>query len=115
MKPHYFTLPLLLANLCLSAWAGQPGSVALAAAQPPAGRALAAQQVASGEELRRDDASFGRRLSPSELAELRQQVRQQWATAPEAVRSAELPPTGRNMPGSAAKDLSSPLPRSRQP
>jgi hypothetical protein len=115
MKPHLFTLPFLLAHLYLPAWAGQPETVATAAAQSPAGRASVAQQVASGEDLRRDDAVFGRRLSPSELAELRQQVRQQWATAPEAARSAELPPTARNMPGSGAKDPSSPVLRSRQP
>jgi hypothetical protein len=115
MKPHLLALPFLLANLCLPAWAGESEFVATAAARPQAGPMLVAQQVASGEDLRRDETAFGRRLSPSELAELRQQVREQWASAPEAARSAELPATGRNMSGPAPKDASSPVPRGQHP
>lgn len=41
--------------------------------------AVQAHRAAQREEIQREEASAGRRLTPAELAELRSQVRQQWA------------------------------------
>jgi len=117
MKLSFFSSSLLIVSLVgLSAWAGPTGAaptpaapLRLAGAKAPSAVAprdtqiTQATQVASGDDVRREEAAVGRRLTPQELAELRQQVRQQWATAPEAGRTAELPASGRIVPGPATK------------
>jgi hypothetical protein len=109
MKPFSAALPFLLVCSGLSAWAGPNGAAvpqrlsaakAGATAQNPASNGI---RVANGDDVRREEAAVGRRLTPQELAELRQQVRQQWATAPEAGRTAELPATGRIAPEPSVK------------
>ena len=47
------------------------------------------------EEVRREEAAAGRHLTAAELAQLREQVRQQWATRTEAIRFAESQPVER--------------------
>ena len=51
--------------------------------------AVEAHRAAKREEVRREEAAAGRRLTAAELAELRQQVRQQWTPRQ------ELAPLGR--------------------
>jgi hypothetical protein len=114
MKPLTFALSFLLAASGLPAWAG-PGSLSAAAQLAPAQVAVKGQEVAGGDDARREEAVVARRLSALELAELRQQVRQQWATAAEAGRSAELPSVERITPGAATKGEGLPAPRTARP
>ncbi|RZL89337.1 MAG: hypothetical protein EOP82_20005 [Variovorax sp.] len=68
--------------------------------------AVEAHRAATREEVRREEAAAGRRLTPAELAELRQQVRQQWAPRQDVIiQSAESQPAERAMPA--------PVPNSR--
>lgn len=108
---------LLIAGLCLPLW------VAAEAVWTPARgsdefntrdlrRAVRAHRFLDREELQREDSGGGRRLTPSELAQLREQVRQQWSgrTVPfaqadsrSAERMASMPVSGtiasqRNLP-----------------
>ncbi len=116
MKPSILTLSFLLAAAGLPAWAGPGGSsVASASLHLQAHDAAKGQQVASGEDVRREEAVAGRRLTPTELAELRQQVRQQWASAPEAGGSAELPPAERVSTEPASKGDGLPAPATARP
>src|ERR1700759_1983173 len=87
MKFHLFALPFLIAATASPAWSGPIASSPIA--MPHAGakpQVPAAVLVASGEETQRQEAASGRRLTPTELAELRQQVRQQWTSGPEVVQ-----------------------------
>ena len=87
--------------------------------------AVEAHRTATRDEVRREEAAAGRRLTPAELAELRQQVRQQWsprhdvlqsaATRHEAVPSGEPQPAERVMPPPAVKDAALAAPRSQRP
>ncbi|VTU35283.1 hypothetical protein H4CHR_03616 [Variovorax sp. PBS-H4] len=73
--------------------------------------AVAAHRAAKREEVMRQEAAAGRRLTPAELAELRQQVRQQWVPRvesrlelqPELIRSAESQPAERLTPAPCRK------------
>ena len=98
MKSTFLMLSLLVAGACQPIWAGPSGLLAVGGAPRLDGR----------------DAGAGRRLSPAELAQLRQQVRQQWAPAQDVVRSAESQPAERMMPQAPPRD---PLtaPRSQRP
>ena len=66
--------------LCLGAGGGVGGS----GAEPDVSSsnelrdAVTAQRALQREELRREEAGAGRRLTPSELFQLREQVRHQW-------------------------------------
>ncbi|MGO4390917.1 hypothetical protein AB4Z46_06125 [Variovorax sp. M-6] len=98
MKSNLLMLSLLLASWGLPTWAGPAGM--LGAGNAP--------------RMEARDGGAGRRLSPAELAQLRQQVRQQWAPAPEGVRSAESQPAERMMPDAPSKGAST-TPRSQRP
>jgi len=97
-------LPMLLVALHLPAVAGGTalrgddgrGELRNAVEAP-----LSAARV---QQVRHEDAAAGRRLTPAELAELREQVRRQWTPRQDAVRSAESQPTGRMMPGPVTDD-----------
>jgi hypothetical protein len=110
MKLHLFALPFLFAATAFSAWSGptaplpRPASLQ-AGAKAPATPVASGVQVASGEEVQRQEALSGRRLTPTELAELRQQVRQQWAGGPEVVQASQVPAGERIMPGAATKGV----------
>ena len=111
MKLHLFALPLLIAAAGFPAWSGPtgPGPKAVpanAGAKPAAAAASPALQVASGEEVQRQEVASGRRLTATELAQLRQQVRQQWAGGPEVVQASQVPAGERIMPGAATKGVS---------
>lgn len=79
--------------------------------------AVAAHRAAQREEVRRGEAIAGRRLTPAELFELRQQVRGQW-TPPAAgalLNSAESQPAERIVPVPPAAARSLPIaPRSER-
>jgi hypothetical protein len=60
--------------------------------------AVDAHRADKREEVRRQEAAAGRRLTAAELAELRQQVRQQWTPRQEVVHSAESQPAERMAP-----------------
>jgi hypothetical protein len=85
--------------------------------------AVEAHRAAKREEVRRQEAAAGRRLTPAELAELRQQVRQQWVPRPEPgpefrselVHSAESHPAERLVPAPAPKSSLLTAPRSQRP
>ena len=86
-------------------------------------KAVEAHRAAKREEVRRQEAAAGRRLTPAELAELRQQVRQQWVPRPEPVpelrpeliHSAESQPAERLVPGPSPKGSLLTAPRSQRP
>ncbi|WP_218668859.1 hypothetical protein [Variovorax sp. KK3] len=76
--------------------------------------AVEAHRAEKREEVRRQEAAAGRRLTPAELAELRQQVRQQWVPRqPELIQSAESHPAERMMPPPGSNLLTTP--RSQRP
>lgn len=51
--------------------------------------AVAAHRAEQREEIRHDEAVAGRRLTPAERAQLREQVRSQWPTRPDATQTAD--------------------------
>jgi len=85
--------------------------------------AVEAHRAAKREEVRRQEAAAGRRLTPAELAELRQQVRQQWVPRPdpipvlrpEVIHSAESQAAERMVPGPSPKNSALTAPRSQRP
>lgn len=98
MKSNFLVLSLLLASWGLPTWAGSAGMLG----------------VGGAPRVEARDGGAGRRLSPAELAQLRQQVRQQWAPAPGVVRSAESQPAERMMPDAPSKGALT-TPRSQRP
>lgn len=107
---------LLFADLGLSAWAGPPGPAPLGVQRRNELRvAVEAHRAATREEVQREEAAAGRRLTPAELAELRSQVREQWAPRQDVVRSAESQPAERIAPLSMSSDRLSTGPRSQRP
>jgi len=127
MKFKALTLSLLLANCCFPALAGSPGFVMVSDQQRSELRgAVEAHRTATRDEVRREEAAAGRRLTPAELAELRQQVRQQWSPRHDVLQSSaatrhEAVPLGgpqsaeRVMPPPAVKDAALAAPRSQRP
>jgi hypothetical protein len=98
----------LSAPFCLSAWAGPSGIVPVNDQRRNDLRAaVEAHRAAMRAETQRGEAIAGRRLTPAELAELRQQVRQQWAPQQQVARSAESQPAERIVP---APDFKGPAP-----
>ena len=98
MKSTFLMLSLLVAGACQPVWAGPSGLLG----------------VGGTPRVEGSDSSAGRRLSPAELAQLRQQVRQQWAPAQDVVRSAESQPAERIMPEAPPRDPMT-APRSQRP
>ena len=94
MKKNPLPYALLLAACSLPAFSGPSGP-----AVPPGLRdAVEAHRVATRDDMRRQEAEAGRRMSPAELAELRQQVRQQSLPRQEPIPSAESQPAERMVP-----------------
>jgi len=98
MKSKLVMLSLMVAASGLPAWAGPP--------------ALLAVGGPSSGDLR--GAGAGRRLTPAELAQLRQQVRQQWSPAQHLAQSAGSPTRERMMPDAPSQGAST-APRSQRP
>ncbi len=94
MKSIVLRVPFLLAFSAFPAF-GEPVAVARVAEQRSRNeaRSLAeAHRAGQREEVQRVEAAAGRRLTPAELAQLRQQVRQQWEPRQELVQSAQSQP-----------------------
>jgi hypothetical protein len=127
MKIPVLGSSILFLLLCcsLSAEAGAWGFIRTGDARgsevsSEARQAVAAHRAAKREEVRREEAAAGRRLTPAELAELRQQVRQQWMprqeVRPELIQSsAESGPAERLAPAALPKGNPVPAARSQRP
>ncbi len=97
MKSIVLRVPFLLAFTAFPAFS-EPVTFTRVAEQRSRNeaRSLAeAHRAGQREEVQRVEAAAGRRLTPAELAELRQQVRQQWEPRQELVRSAQSQPAQR--------------------
>lgn len=99
MKPNKFALPFLLTTFCLSAWAGSFNFLKI---NDQRRDSVDAQRPTTGSDVKRNEVAGGRRLTAAELAQLRQQVRQQWAPRQEIAKSAESQPAERIVPAPAA-------------
>ncbi len=74
------SLPVALVfSVCSVSWAATGFLQVGGATRHEVRQAVQAHRAAQREEVQREEASAGRRLTPAELAELRSQVRQQWA------------------------------------
>jgi hypothetical protein len=77
--------------------------------------AVEAHRASKREEVRREEAAAGRRLTAAELAELRQQVRQQWAPRQDVIQSAESQPAERMVTTPLSNGGVRVAPRSQRP
>jgi hypothetical protein len=100
MKTNKFALPFLLTTFCLSVWAG---SFNFLKTNDQRRDSVDAQRSTTGSDVKRNEVGGGRRLTAAELAQLRQQVRQQWAPRQEIAKSAESQPAERIVPAPATK------------
>jgi hypothetical protein len=98
MKSKLVMLSLMVAAAGLPVWAGPPGLLAVGGA--------------TGGDVR--GAGAGRRLTPAELAQLRQQVRQQWSPSQNLAQSAGSPAGERMMPDAPSQGALT-APRSQRP
>lgn len=88
-------LALLIVGACLPCWILAGGAVTPKQDPRDFGPrdlrdAVEAHRYAQREEVQHEEAWAGRRLTPSELAQLREQVRQQWPARILVVAPAEL-------------------------
>jgi len=67
----------------------------------PAARSANEARAQRREEVKREEALAGRRLTAEERAELREQLRHEWALRTESSQTAESQPPERLSPGSA--------------
>ncbi|MGJ7579182.1 hypothetical protein ACSFA3_03270 [Variovorax sp. RHLX14] len=80
MNSTSYALPLLLAYACSPGWAGGRDFLRISDTQrSETRRAVETHRESQREEVQREEQAAGRRLTPAELAELRNQVRQQWS------------------------------------
>lgn len=100
MKPNKFALPFLLTIFCLTGWAGSFNFLKINDRRVDS---VDGQRPTTGSDVKRNEVAGGRRLTAAELAELRQQVRQQWAPRQEIAKSAESQPAERIVPAPATK------------
>ena len=91
---------LLLAGIGVAASAQHPGLIQVSGDQRNDLRvAVEAHRAARREEVRREEAMAGRRLTAEERAQLREQLRRQWAAHGETAQTAESQPAERTVPG----------------
>ena len=97
-------LLLLITGLCLPMWAATEGvAVPVDPRRSDLRDAVETHRNTRPEQqLRREEAWTGRHLTPPELAELREQVRQQWAGHVERRAAAPLQAPQRPGPASVA-------------
>jgi hypothetical protein len=103
MKPNKFALLFALTMFCLTGWAGSFNFPRINDQRRI--DSVNAQQSTKGADVKRNEVAGGRRLTAAELAELRQQVRQQWAPRQEIANSAESQPAERIVPAPATKGV----------
>jgi hypothetical protein len=101
MKPNKFALPFVLTTFCLTAWAGTFNFPKINDQRRI--DSVEAQRTTTVADVKRNEVAGGRRLTAAELAELRQQVRQQWSPRQEIAKSAESQPAERIVPAPATK------------
>ncbi|MDM0086199.1 MULTISPECIES: hypothetical protein [unclassified Variovorax] len=105
---------LLIASTSFASWAAPNGILqAGGATRSEMRRAVESHRASQREEMQREEAAAGRRLTPSELAELRSQVRQQWAPRYDAPRAVEPVVSDPSVPLGNSRQLT--LPRSQRP
>jgi hypothetical protein len=116
------TLPLVVALLCLPVLLLVPAVAAQDGPTPARQQrrselrtAVDAHRASQREEVRREEATAGRRLTAAELAELRDQVRQQWAARTELIRSVESQPVERMVSAPESRAVQIPAPRFQRP
>lgn len=116
MKLTVCTLPVLLASLCIPVAAAQSGWMQLSDQRRNELRdAVETHRASQREEVRREETQAGRRLTAAELAELREQVRQQWMPRNEIVRSPVIATGARVGPAVTPRSPQSPAPRLQRP
>jgi hypothetical protein len=99
MRSTLLHLPVLFLAMCAPNWA-VPDTLA------PAGglrrhelrEAVEAHRTNGREQIRRDEAAAGRRLTPAERAELREQLRREWLAGTSVPPPPETQPAERIMP-----------------
>ena len=87
MKINKFAVPVLLTTFCLTGWAGSFSFMNVNDQRRSDGSD--AQRPSASIGVKRNEMAGGRRLTAAELAQLRQQVRQQWAPRQDIAKSAE--------------------------
>ncbi|MES2534213.1 MAG: hypothetical protein V4636_24410 [Pseudomonadota bacterium] len=114
MTSIFHCWPLLLAALCVPAWAASPAVAQVASFNSgELRRAVESHRAEQREEVKREEAAAGRHLTAGELAELREQVRRQWMPAVPS----HMQDTRRNVPPSAPQltpERALTLPRSQR-
>lgn len=105
--------PLLFACTCLPTWAGTSDAQRVREPQRNEVRsAVASHRESQREEVQREEQAAGRRLTPAELAELRNQVRQQWSPISDGANAGKASGPVDHGPASAGAPT---MPRSHRP
>ncbi|MBB1599177.1 hypothetical protein [Variovorax sp. UMC13] len=115
MRSIAHLLPILLiASASSMSWAAPNGILQVGGAtRSEVRRAVESHRSSQREELQREEAAAGRRLTPSELAELRSQVRQQWTPRYDAPRAVQPVVSDPSVPQPDSRQFT--LPRSQRP
>ncbi|RZL67175.1 MAG: hypothetical protein EOP77_05640 [Variovorax sp.] len=116
MKLTVCLLPVLLASLCVPVVAAQGSWMQMTDQRRNELRdAIETHRASHREEVRREETQAGRRLTAAELAELREQVRQQWAPRNEVIHSADSSGSERGVQVVAPRTMPPPAPRLQRP
>ncbi len=92
-------LPLLFLALCVPIGAvAEPFFPTGGARRHELREAVEAHRISGREQIQRDEAVAGRRLTPAERAELREQLRRQWLAASSIPPPPETQPAERIVP-----------------
>jgi hypothetical protein len=115
MRSIVHLLPvLLIASASATSWAVPDGIQQIGGTtRSEMRKAVEIHRASQREELQREEAAAGRRLTPSELAELRSQVRQQWTPRYDVPRAVEPVVSDSSGPSATQRQLT--LPRSQRP
>jgi hypothetical protein len=103
MKTNKFAVPVLLTTFCLTGWAGSFSFMNVNDQRRNDGSDV--QRPSASIDVKRNEMAGGRRLTAAELAQLRQQVRQQWAPRQDVATSAETRTVDHIAPVPAAKGI----------
>ena len=96
-------LPLFLLISCATPWvAAEPSGSTGGARRHELREAVEAHRSSGHEQIQRDEAAAGRRLTPAERAELREQLRRQWMAATAIPVPLETQPAERIVPAPVA-------------
>ena len=116
MKLTVCALPVLLASLCVPVAAAQGSWMQMSDQRRNELRdSIEAHRASHREEVRREETQAGRRLTPAELAELREQVRQQWVPRSDVVHSADSTGPEARVQVVVPRSMPPPAPRLQRP